>query len=275
MLSVTRNMIAIILAGGYAKRLWPLTLERPKALLPVGGRPIIDHVVEKLVQLEPAPSKIILSTNLKFLSTFEEWLKKSRYDTVEIVPEESRDEGEKLGAVKALAEIVEKVDREDSLVLAGDSVFTDRLEGLVHFFHEKNSAVIALYHAKSLAEVERGSSVKIDETKRILEFVEKPSHPRSTLVGACLYAFPAGMSRRFREYLSIARTTDEPGRFIEWLHTREPVYGYLLNDYLWDIGTVDSYKAATEFFTRKKQLSRIRALYTARKWTISNIRNHL
>jgi glucose-1-phosphate thymidylyltransferase len=255
MLKVTRSMIAIILAGGYAKRLWPLTLDRPKALLPVGGRPIIDYVVEKLVQLEPAPSKIILSTNLKFLSKFEEWLEKSRCDTLEIVPEKSRDETEKLGAVKALAEIVEKVDREDSLVLAGDSIFTDKLEGLVRFFHERKAPVIALYHAKSLAEVKRGSAVKTDETSRILEFVEKPPQPSSTLVGACLYAFPAGIRWRFREYLSVTQRTDEPGRFIEWLHKQEPVYGYLFNHYLWDIGTTDSYSATAEFFTPEKSSS--------------------
>jgi glucose-1-phosphate thymidylyltransferase len=245
-------MIAIILAGGYAKRLWPLTLDKPKALLPVAGKPIIDYVVEKLVSLEPPVSKIILSTNLKFLSHFEEWLENSQYHIIRLIPEDSRSEKEKLGAVRALADIVDKMGGKEALVAAGDSLFTDRLEGFVRFFHERHAPTVALYHARNLAETKKGSSVMIDNSNRVLEFVEKPSRPKSTLVGACLYALPAGISRRFREYLALGQTTDEPGRFIEWLHLQEPVYGYLLKDYLWDIGTIDSYKAANEFFARSK-----------------------
>lgn len=241
-------MIAIILAGGYAKRLWPLTLDKPKALLPVAGKPIIDYVVEKLVSLEPPVSKIILSTNLKFLSHFEEWLENSQYHTIRLIPEDSRSQKEKLGAVRALADIVDKIGSKEALVAAGDSLFTDRLEGFVRFFHERHAPTVALYHARNLAETKKGSSVMIDNSNRVLEFVEKPSRPKSTLVGACLYALPAGIGRRFREYLALGQTTDEPGRFIEWLHLQEPVYGYLLKDYLWDIGTIDSYKAANEFF---------------------------
>jgi glucose-1-phosphate thymidylyltransferase len=245
-------MIGIILAGGYAKRLWPLTLNRPKALLPVAGKPIINYIVEKLVSLEPPMSKIILSTNLKYLSNFEEWLENSQWRIIEIIPEKSHSEKEKLGAVKALAAIASDTDAQEMLVLAGDSLFTDELEGFVRFFHGKHAPTIALYYAKNLAETRKGSSVTIDDNDKILEFVEKPSHPKSTLVGACLYAFPAGISGRLNEYLASGRTTDEPGRFIEWLHLHEPVYGYLLKDYLWDIGTTDSYKAADEFFARSK-----------------------
>ena len=251
-LPVTRKMVAIILAGGYAKRLWPLTLEKPKALLPVAGKPIINYILEKLVSLKPPLFEIIVSTNLKFFSHFEEWLINSRYHTVKIIPEGSRSEKEKLGAVKALADIVDKIDSREALVLAGDSLFTDRLEGFVRFFHETHAPTVALYHARSLAETRKGSSVMIDESSRIVEFVEKPPRPKSTLVGACLYALPVGISRRFKEYLALGHATDEPGRFIEWLHLKETVYGYLLKDYLWDVGTIDSYEAANEYFARSK-----------------------
>jgi glucose-1-phosphate thymidylyltransferase len=248
-------MIAIILAGGYAKRLWPLTLDKPKALLPIAGKPIINHIVEKLVTLEPPLSEIILSTNLRFLSQFEEWLRNGHYHNIRIIPEESHSETEKLGAVKALANIVDKIEGEETLVLAGDNLFTDKLKGLVRFFHEKQAPTVALYHARNLAETKKGSSVTMDKNNVILEFVEKPSNPKTTLVGACLYVFPKGITRRFREYLTLGQTTDEPGRFIEWLYLREPVYGYLLKDYLWDIGTIDSYKAASDEFAGRKAQS--------------------
>ena len=241
-------MIAIILAGGYAKRLWPLTLNKPKALLPIAGKPMINYVVERLTSLDPPMSRIILSTNLKFQSQFRKWLKNTEYYDVELMPEKSSKEEEKLGAVRALASIVEKIGKQDVLVLAGDSLFTDKLASFLRFFYEKHAPTIALYHAKSVDEAKRGSTVVISESGRILEFVEKPTHPRTTLVGACVYAFPAGIDKRLKEYLELGLVTDEPGRFIEWLHKQEPVYGYMFKDYLWDIGTIESYKAADKFF---------------------------
>ncbi len=241
-------MIAVVLAGGYAKRLWPLTIDRPKALLPIAGRPIIDYVVEKLISLEPPMHRIILSTNQRFQLQFQKWLKTSKHCNIELIPEKSSSEQEKLGAVRALANIVDKAALEDVLVLAGDNLFTDKLGSFIHFFCEKYAPTVALYHARSLAETRKGSMVKVDKDGRILEFKEKPLHPKTTLVGACLYAFPAGINRRLGEYLQLELATDEPGRFIEWLYKQEPVFGFMLKEYLWDIGTIDSYRTTNEFF---------------------------
>ena len=243
-------MIAIILAGGYAKRLWPLTLNKPKALLPISGKPIVNYVVEKLTSLDPPMSRIILSTNLRFQSQFKKWLRNTKHYDVELMPEKSSKEEEKLGAVRALAEIVEKIGEEDVLVLAGDSLFTDKLDSFIYFFHERHAPTIALYYARSVAEAKRGSTVVLGENGRILEFVEKPKHPRTTLVGACVYAFPAGIGKRLKEYLKLGLVPDEPGRFIEWLHRQEAVYGYMFKNYLWDVGTIGSYKTADKFFPK-------------------------
>jgi glucose-1-phosphate thymidylyltransferase len=243
-------MIAIILAGGYAKRLWPLTANKPKALLPISGKPIINYVVEKLLPLDPPISRIILSTNLRFQSQFEKWLKNAEYCHVELMPERSSKEEEKLGAVRALADIVEKIGTGDVLVLAGDSLFSDSLDSFLSFFHEKHAPTIALYYARSITEAKRGSTAVTSENRQIIEFIEKPTHPKTTLVGACVYAFPAGIGKRLKEYLRLGLATDEPGRFIQWLHKQEPVYGYVFKDYLWDIGTIESYKAADKIFSQ-------------------------
>jgi glucose-1-phosphate thymidylyltransferase len=243
-------MIAIILAGGYAKRLWPLTLDKPKALLPIAGKPMIDYVVEKLTSLDPPVYRIILSTNLKFQSQFQKWLKNSEYGGIELMPENSSKEEEKLGAVRAIADIIEKIGKEDVLVLASDNLFTDKLDGFLRFFYEKHTPTIAVYNARSVTETKKGSTVVMDETGRILEFVEKPRSPKTILVGACVYAFPAEISKRLKEYLKLGLSVDEPGRFIEWLYKQESIYGYMLEDYLWDIGTIDSYKAADEKFSK-------------------------
>jgi len=243
-------MIAIVLAGGYAKRLWPLTIDTPKALLPIAGRPMIDYVIDKLVPLESTVGKIVLSTNRKFQSQFQKWLETSKHHNVELIPENSSSEEQKLGAIRALADIIDDLAVEDFLVLAGDGLFTDKLEGFIHFFREKYAPTVALYHARNLTETRRGSAVKVDENGRILEFKEKPMHPITTLVGACLYAFPVGINRKLHEYLQLGLATDQPGKFIEWLHKREPVFGFMLKGYLWDIGTMGSYRTADEFFTR-------------------------
>jgi glucose-1-phosphate thymidylyltransferase len=247
-------MFAVVLAGGYAKRLWPLTLNKPKALLPVAGRPVIDYVIEKLTRLNPKIGRIVVSTNLRFQPQFEDWLQARTNNArgIELMPENSISEKEKLGAVRALAEVVEKIGEEDVLVLPGDNLFTDDLEGFVGFFREKHVPVVALFDAGSVDETRKGSNVIVDEDGRVLEFVEKSVHPTTTLVGAAIYAFPAGIGRRLKQYVRLGLNVDEPGRFIEWLHKQEPVYGYMFKEYIWDIGTLDSYEAADEFFLRVK-----------------------
>jgi len=245
-------MLAVVLAGGYAKRLWPLTLNRPKALLPVAGKPMIDYVVDKLVILNPRVSRIVVSTNLRFQSQFEDWMATRNGGGIELMPEKSLREDEKLGAVKALADIVDKMGEEPVLVLPGDNLFTDDLEGLVGFFREKRASVVGLYDARSVDETRKGSNVTVDEDGKVLEFVEKPVQPKSTLVGAAIYVFPAGIGRRFRQYLRLGLNVDEPGRFVEWLCKQEPVYGYMFKDYVWDIGTLESYRAVEEFYSKEE-----------------------
>jgi len=260
-------LIAIILAGGYAKRLWPLTLNKPKALLPIANKPMIDHIIEKLIPLSLLVTRIIISTNLRFQPQFQSWLKTRKYPNTELMPDDSRREEEKLGAVRALADIAAKID-EDMLVIAGDNLTTDNLEGFLHFFHEKHAPTIALYHARNIDEARSGATVTIDNEGKMLEFIEKPSNPKTTLVGACIYALPLKTRDRLKQYLELRLPIDEPGRFIEWLHKQEPVYGYMLQDYLWDIGTLESYQAADKFF------SAIKGSYPNNEAKIERVRNH-
>jgi glucose-1-phosphate thymidylyltransferase len=240
-------MIAVVLAGGYAKRLWPLALDKPKALLPVAGKPLIDLVFEKILRIHLSVRKIIVSTNLRFQPQFEEWLENKGYHNVELIPDKSRDEWNKIGAIKALSDVVAAIN-EEFLVLAGDNLFTDDLNGFVQFFYEKRSPVVALYHARNLDEAKKSATVVLDDSDRIVEFIEKPENPKTMLVGACLYAFPARISFSLKDYVARGLPQDQPGKFIEWLHKVEPVYGFMLKGHLWDVGTVESYEEAKDFF---------------------------
>ena len=245
--NVKCGMIAIVLAGGNAKRLWPLTFGRPKALLPIAGKPVIDFQIEKLTSLMPRISRIIVSINLKFESQYNDWLAVSQHPNIELVPDDLLKGKERTGAVGAMADLA-RTTKEEIFIVPGDNIFIDDLEEFLSFFSQNRSPTVALYHAKNLDETRKGSNVVVDEDGKILEFMEKPALPKTTVVGACIYAFPAGITRRFEEYLQQRLPVDEPGRFIEWLHKREPVYGCMLSDYVWDIGTLDSYRSANEFF---------------------------
>jgi len=240
----------IILAGGYAKRMWPLTKDFPKALLPIGGKPAIDHILDRLQETDV--NAIIVSTNLKFKPRFEAWLKEKHIGPIEIVAESSRREEEKLGAVGALAELAPKLEPDDYLIIAGDNVFTAGIGGMIDFYREKKGPVVGVIKARSAEEVLRGSSVLLEKNMRIARFKEKPMKVETMLIGACIYILPYRTLSRTREYLQEGGDRDEPGNFMEWLCERETVYGYMLPGRLWDIGTIEGYEELKREFQISK-----------------------
>lgn len=219
-------MIAIILAGGYAKRLGPLSLHTPKPLLPLARRPIIDYVTDTVSRLGPSIEKLVVLTSSRFRQQFGAWAR-SRNERIEVVSDGSRSEEDKPGAVGALAAFSSKI-TSDFLVIASDCLYLDELQGLVSYFREKQAPVVALYHAVNTDQVKRGSAVKIDEEGRIVDFIEKPRRPRTELAGTALYLFPLRIRHRLTTYIHLGLPRDQPGHFIQWLHHQEPVYGHLL-----------------------------------------------
>jgi len=243
---------AIILAGGYAKRMWPLTKDFPKTLLLIRGRPAIDYILDRL--LETDVNAIIISTNLKFKPRFKAWRKNKRVGLIEIVAETSRCEEEKLGAVGALAELAARLEPDDYLIIAGDNLFTAGIRGMIDFYKEKKAPVVAVIKARSADEVLRGSSILLEKDMRIARFKEKPMKIETMLIGACIYILPHKTLLKASEYLQEGGDRDEPGRFIEWLCVRETVYGYMLPGRLWDIGTIEGYEELKrEFQTAKNR----------------------
>lgn len=236
-------MIGIILAGGYAKRLWPLTLDRPKPLLPVRGKPIIEYALDEICSFSSVIRKIIVLTNSRFQSQFQAWAegKQRQAQSIEILSDGSLSEEEKPGAIGALASIAPKI-RDDFLVIAGDCTYPGGLKALLRYFREKNAPVVGVYRAREVDQVKRGSAVELAPDKSIVSFVEKPKNPTTKLVGAVVYAFPRRIKDRLKEYYELGLPRDDPGRFIEWLYKKEPVYGYLLGGVVQDIGTLRAYE---------------------------------
>jgi NDP-sugar pyrophosphorylase family protein len=236
---------AVILAGGYGRRMRELTAG-PKSLLPVAGRPAIDYILERLN--ETAPVKIILTTNLRFKPDFESWLAAKGSHNIELIVEESTCERDKLGAVGALAQLAPKLKPDDYLVVCGDNIFKSSLKGMFEYYQEKRRTVVAVYLQRSLNDVKLGSAVTIGDDQRIVNFEEKPKHPKTRLVGACIYMLSYKSLLRARQYLDKGGNRDEPGYFIAWLRKQEQVHAYILDSYVWDIGTPKGYEKLQEEF---------------------------
>jgi glucose-1-phosphate thymidylyltransferase len=236
---------AVILAGGYAKRMWPITHDFPKPLLPINGRPAIDYIIDKL--LETGIDQISVATNLKFERLFQTWLASKPHDGLEIIVEQSRSEGEKLGAVRALAELARQLPRDDYVIVAGDNLFTDSLQGMLSFYSRVRKSVVAIFYAENSDQAKRGSIVTLDHEMRIVGFEEKPVHPTGQVIGASIYVLPFLTLQRTDEYLRQGGRSDEPGNFIAWLCKKEVVYGFRLK-HVWDIGSAKEYERTQRTF---------------------------
>lgn len=241
-------MKAVILAAGYATRLYPLTLDRPKHLLEMGGRAILEHLLERLPLAEL--DAIYVVTNAKFAPRFREWASEYPANVV-VIDDGTSTEEDRLGAIGDLDLAIagEGLD-DDLLVAAGDSVFTERLDGFVRFARERAAVVAAVYDVGDLDAMKRLSSVAVAEDSRVTSFEEKPDRPASTLAGIALYFFPRTVLPLVAEYLAEGNNPDQPGRLLAWLYRRTPVYAWRVPGRWLDIGTPDTLAEADALFER-------------------------
>lgn len=239
-------MDAVVLAGGYATRLWPITRHRAKPLLPVAGEPIVDHILRPLEE-EPRIETVHVSTNERFADDFREHLDERGYEKTRLVVEPTREEEEKLGTVGALASLVETEGvTDDLIVVAGDNLFSFELSEFVGYFEDRATPCIASYDIGSREEASSYGLVEL-EGDRVVGFEEKPDEPESTLISIACYAFPADSLDRLDEYLSDDGNPDAPGYFVEWLHERDDVRAYTFDGAWFDVGTRGSYLEANAY----------------------------
>ena len=239
-------MDAVVLAGGYATRLWPITRHRAKPLLPVAGEPIVDHILRPLED-EDRLDTVYVSTNERFADDFREHLDQRGYEKTELVVEPTREEDEKLGTVGALAELVDRVNVDDDLlVIAGDNLFSFDVSGFLDYFEDRGTPCLTAYDVGSREEASSYGLVEL-EGDRVVGFEEKPDEPESTLVSIACYAFPADSLGWLDEYLADEGNPDAPGYFVEWLHERDNVGAFTFDGAWFDVGTRDSYLDANAY----------------------------
>jgi glucose-1-phosphate thymidylyltransferase len=236
-------MKAIVLAAGYATRLYPLTQSVAKPLLPVGGRPMIDHLLDRISEVDDVDAVHVV-TNRKFAASFLAWADEHDPIGVPIVVHDdgTTSEDDRRGAIGDIQFVVEQadIDGEDLLVVAGDNLFDFSVADYVHWWRGKGEAsAVALYDVGDLDLVRKYSAVELDEDDRLTGFVEKPEHPQTTLVATATYLFNRAHVPLVRRYLDEGNSPDQPGRFVAWLVPSAPVYGYRFEGEWRDIGDAE------------------------------------
>jgi glucose-1-phosphate thymidylyltransferase len=222
------------MAGGYAKRMWPLTKNIPKPLLPVQGKPVIEHIIDNI--RESGVRDVIISTNERFREQFQSWLIQSKGENISIFAEKSSSEENKLGAVRAMAALLKTLPPDDYLVLAGDNIVTSSLTPMISFYKRINKPVVGLFEPIDKKQLQAGSVAVIDRNRQIKKFIEKPKRSTRGKLGALAYILPYRMLANLGQYLDEGNEPDEPGRFIAWLYKREQVYGYPFTSHVLDLG---------------------------------------
>jgi len=234
-------MKALILAAGYATRMYPLTRDRAKPLLPVDGRPIIDPLAENISRIQ-GMEELVVVTNRKFREQFQQWAGSRDFGLApRIIDDGTTSNDRRLGAIGDIRLVVETLNIQgDLLVAAGDNLFPCDLGEFVEFYRLKGRDVVTCYPQSDLVRLRRTGVAILAEDGRVLEFAEKPARPKSRWAVPPLYLFTGATLGDLAVYLEEGNDPDAPGNFLSWLCPRKPVYAWKQEKGPRDIGTLET-----------------------------------
>jgi len=241
-------MNVLILAAGYATRLYPLTLKRAKPLLAVGGKPIIEWLVDNLVGI-PDLETIHVVTNDKFAADFQAWSQQyqKRHPELKfkIVNDGSKSDDDKLGAIGDIDFVLtqENLSGSSFLIAAGDNLFTDSLADFVAYA-KGSEATVAVHDVGDAEAIKKYGNIAVNAEGIITRFEEKPQNPHGTLAAIALYYYSPAVLSLLRTYLAAGNNPDQPGRFVQWLYARKPVKTFQIKGKWLDIGSKETLENA-------------------------------
>ena len=246
-------MKLIILAAGYATRLYPLTLNQPKPLLPVAGKPMLEHVLDNVHTIQAIDQAYIV-TNAKFVNHFQKWADGYQRPNLNfsftIVNDHSTDDSNKLGAIGDLHLVLTTFNIDDDIiVVGGDNLFSNDLREFGEYCQQMNAPVTGVYDVGDLEQIKKYNAIEIDENNRITYFEEKPKEPKSTLTGIALYYYPKPVLPLIHEYIAEGNNPDQPGRLVQWLYPRVPFYVWKVPGIWFDVGSIETLEEANRVFS--------------------------
>ncbi|MBM3856482.1 MAG: nucleotidyltransferase family protein [Verrucomicrobia bacterium] len=247
-------MNILILAAGYATRLYPLTENQPKPLLEVAGKPMLEWVIDNLAPI-PDIDRVFLVTNNKFAETFKTWAagyqKKQPKLHFTIVNDGSTSDNDKLGAIGDMHYVLKKenIFGQDLLVVAGDNLFSQPVAEFASAA-KAHPATLALYDVGDLEAIKKYNNVTTNERGIISHFEEKPTQPTSTLTGIALYYYRSDMLPLIETYINEGNNPDQPGRLIQWLYPRLEVGTWKVPGTWFDIGSKETLVEANHVFAQ-------------------------
>lgn len=246
-------MKAIVLSAGYATRLYPLTLNTPKGLLPIGKKSILDFITDEIQKVNEIDELFIIS-NHKFYDNFSDWAKtRETRLKITVFDDNTTDDSNKLGAIGDIWYTIEKGNiNDDILVVAGDNFFTFDLRDYVEFYNKVKHDTILVSEMESLSDLQRMANAVLSEEGKVLFMEEKPQNPKTNIAVFASYIYTKETVPLIKKYLDEGNNPDAPGFFPSWLYTKKDVYAYKFQGECYDIGTPQSYKEVCEKFADAK-----------------------
>ncbi len=243
-------MKAVVLAAGYAVRLYPLTVDKPKPLLLVKNKPILRYILEQMEKIEEL-DEIFIVTNSRFYQHFSSWLQDNSFTKkITLLDDGTSDNEQRLGAVGDMNFAIRKGNIDTHcMVIAGDNLFGFSLRTLVDFFNEKKATITAFHDLKDTEKVRGRYGVGILNHSQILDFEEKPLQPRSTLAATACYIIHHRDLSLVQQSL-LEKRADNPGDFIKFLLQHSPAHGFVFEEPWFDIGSFESLREAEEVYRR-------------------------
>lgn len=245
-------MKCIFLCAGYATRLFPLTENFPKALLKVGGRALLDYILDEVNSLDEI-DEIYLVTNAKYTPHFESWAKeKNNIKPITVINDGTYTNDDRLGAIGDINFTIEKCNiNDDVLIIAGDNLFTFKLREFVDFYKAKNAPSVCVREETDINLLKRVGVAVLDDSNKILDFEEKPAEPKSKYAVYAEYIYPKEILPVFKEYLAEGNSNDAPGNFVAYLYKKIPTYAYPFKGECYDVGTHDALAYVNEIYSKK------------------------
>lgn len=237
-------MKCIIVAAGYATRLYPLTENFPKPLLEVKGKPILDWLIE---DIEEDIEEFIVVTNHKFFDHFLNWAKGKR---VRIIDDGTSSNETRLGAVRDI-ELAARSVGSDCLVMAGDNLLDFSLKGFVNYALKKDTSCVMCHEENSLKALQKTAVITVNEDDLITSYEEKPAEPKGDLAVPPFYFYKLEDLKRINEALAEGCGYDAPGSFAAWLSKKVRMHAYRMPGKRYDIGDLESYQRVNQLETIK------------------------